>query len=253
MLEVVILGTGNVASHLFKAFSEKENIDVIQVYNHNKESLKSFSNLTNTTTNIQQLKKADFYFIAIKDDVIAEIAQQLNKYKGIILHTSGAVGINRLKHTANYGIFYPLQSFSRNTTIDFTEIPICIEANSAENLEKIKTLALTISKDVREVNSEQRKALHVAAVFINNFSNHLYAIGAEICNEHAVDFSILKPLISETASKIQTLSPYEAQTGPALRNDHKTIETHLAILSNKHKNLYREITQSIQDLHGKEL
>ena len=253
MLEVVILGTGNVASHLFKAFSEKENIDVIQVYNHNKESLKSFSNLTNTTTNIQQLKKADFYFIAIKDDVIPEIARQLSKYKGIILHTSGAVGIDMLKHTANYGVFYPLQSFSRNTTIDFTEIPICIEANSAENLEKIKTLALTISKDVREVNSEQRKALHVAAVFVNNFSNHLYAIGAEICDEHAIDFSILKPLISETASKIQTLSPYEAQTGPALRNDHKTIETHLAILSNKHKNLYREITQSIQDLHGKEL
>ena len=253
MLEVVILGTGNVASHLYKAFSEKENIDVIQVYNHNKESLKSFSTYTDTTTNIQELKAADFYLIAIKDDVITEIAQQLSKYKGIILHTSGAVGIDRLKYTANYGIFYPLQSFSRNTIIDFTEIPICIEANSTKNLERIKTLALTISKDVREINSEQRKALHVAAVFANNFSNHLYAIGAEICDENGIDFSILKPLITETASKIKTLPPREAQTGPALRNDLKTIETHLAILSNKHKNLYKVITQSIQDLHGKEL
>ena len=133
MLEVVILGTGNVASHLYKAFSEKENIDVIQVYNHNNESLKSFSTYTDTTTNIQELKAADFYLIAIKDDVITEIAQQLSKYKGIILHTSGAVGIDRLKYTANYGIFYPLQSFSRNTPRLFIELMLSNAKSSMNN------------------------------------------------------------------------------------------------------------------------
>ncbi|SKB31009.1 NADP oxidoreductase coenzyme F420-dependent [Salegentibacter holothuriorum] len=253
MVEVVILGTGNVAFHIFQTFSEAKNIRVIQVYNHKKVSLKSFSKLIDTTTNIHNLKPADFYLLALKDDVISEIAQQLNNHKGIILHTSGAIGLNALQSATNFGVFYPLQSFSKNNTVDFTEIPICIEANSTENLEKIKSLALEISTDVREIDSEQRKALHVAAVFVNNFSNHLYSIGAEICDDHGIDFSILKPLITETALKIKNLKPREAQTGPALRNDQKTIETHLALLPNKHKHIYNLITQSIQDLHGKKL
>lgn len=253
MIEVVILGAGNVAFHLFKAFSEAENIRVIQVYNHKQESLKDFMNFTDTTTNISELKPAHFYLLALKDDVIPEIAEQLGSYKGIILHTSGAVGLNALESATNFGVFYPLQTFSKNKAVDFAEIPVCIEANSTENLKKIRSLALGITKDVREIDSEQRKALHVAAVFVNNFSNHLYSIGAEICAENKIAFSILKPLIAETASKIESLKPQEAQTGPALRNDQKTIETHLRFLSNKHKDIYSLLTQSIQDLHGKKL
>ena len=253
MIEVVILGTGNVAFHLFKAFSEAENIRVIQVYNHQQESLKYFSNFTDTTTNINDLKPAHFYVLALKDDVIPEIAEQLRSYDGIILHTSGAVGLNALESATNFGVFYPLQTFSKNKAVDFAEIPVCIEANSAENLEKIRSLASGITKDVRKIDSEQRKALHLAAVFVNNFSNHLYSIGAEICSGNNIDFSILKPLIKETASKIESLKPQEAQTGPALRNDQKTIEKHLAFLSKKHKDIYSLLTQSIQDLHGKKL
>lgn len=253
MIEVVILGTGNIAFHLFNAFSDAENIRVIQVYNHRQESLKYFSNFTDTTTNINELKSADFYLLALKDDVIPEIAAQLRSYEGIVLHTSGAVGLNALDNTTNFGVFYPLQTFSKNKAVDFSKIPVCIEANTAENLEKIRSLASTTTKDVREIDSEQRKALHVAAVFVNNFSNHLYSIGAEICTENNIDFSILKPLIAETASKIESLNPQEAQTGPALRNDQKTIETHLAFLSKKHKDIYTLLTHSIQDLHGKKL
>ncbi|GGW88142.1 Rossmann-like and DUF2520 domain-containing protein [Salegentibacter mishustinae] len=253
MIEMVILGTGNIAFHLFNAFSESENIRVIQVYNHRQESLKYFSNFTDTTTNIKNLKPAHFYLLALKDDVIPEIAEKLKSYVGIILHTSGAVGLNALDSTTNFGVFYPLQTFSKNKAVDFSKIPVCIEANSAENLEKIRSLASRITIDVREIDSEQRKALHVAAVFVNNFSNHLYSIGAEICAENKIDFSILKPLIAETASKIESLNPLEAQTGPALRNDQKTIETHLAFLSKKHKDIYSLLTQSIQDLHGKKL
>jgi predicted short-subunit dehydrogenase-like oxidoreductase (DUF2520 family) len=253
MIKVVILGAGNVAFHLFRAFSKAENTRVIQVYNHREESLKHFSNLTDTTINIKNLKPADFYILSLKDDVISKISEQLKSYKGIILHTSGAVSLNALNIVNNFGVFYPLQTFSKNKTVEFAEIPVCIEANSAENLEKIKNLASEITKDVRVINSEQRKALHLAAVFVNNFSNHLYTIGAEICEKHRVDFSILKPLIKETASKIESLSPQDAQTGPALRNDQQTIEAHLALLSTNHKDIYSLITQSIQDFHGKKL
>ncbi|PRX50666.1 Rossmann-like and DUF2520 domain-containing protein [Salegentibacter salegens] len=253
MTEVVILGAGNVAFHLFRAFSEAENTRVIQVYNHREESLKDFKNLTDTTSNISDLKQADFYLLALKDDVISEITHNLKDKTGMVLHTSGAVNLNALDSVKNSGVFYPLQTFSKNKTVDFAEIPVCIEANSAENLKKIKKLAAEISKDVRAINSEQRKALHLAAVFVNNFSNHLYTIGAEICEKHQVDFSILKPLIRETASKIESLSPQDAQTGPALRNDQQTIEAHLALLSKNHKAIYNLLTQSIQDFHGKKL
>ncbi|MBZ9630338.1 DUF2520 domain-containing protein [Salegentibacter sp. LM13S] len=253
MKEVVILGAGNVAFHLFKAFSEAENTRVIQVYNHREESLKYFEEFTDTTINISDLKPADFYLLALKDDVISEIADNLNDLPGIVLHTSGAVSINALERLDNFGVFYPLQTFSKNKSVSFAKIPVCIEANSAKNLEKIKNLASEITEDVRVINSEQRKALHLAAVFVNNFSNHLYNIGAEICEKHKVDFSILKPLIKETASKIESLSPQNAQTGPALRNDQQTIEAHLALLSTNYKDIYSLLTQSIQDFHGKKL
>ncbi|PKD16148.1 hypothetical protein APR41_10160 [Salegentibacter salinarum] len=253
MTEVVILGAGNVAFHLFKAFSKAENTRVIQVYNHRKESLKYFEEHTDTTSNISDLKPAYFYLLALKDDVIYEISENLKDIPGIALHTSGAVSIKTLERLDNFGVFYPLQTFSKNKSVDFAEIPVCIEANSAKNLGKIKKLALEITKDVREIDSEQRKALHLAAVFVNNFSNHLYTIGAEICEKNQVDFSILKPLIKETASKIESLSPEAAQTGPAIRNDQKTIEAHLALLSKNHKDIYSLLTQSIQHFHGKKL
>ncbi|SFF62518.1 NADP oxidoreductase coenzyme F420-dependent [Salegentibacter agarivorans] len=253
MIEVVILGAGNVAFHLFRAFSEAENTRVIQVYNHLEENLNYFKDYTNTTNRISDLKSADFYLLALKDDVIADVAHNLKDLPGIVLHTSGAVSLNALENLSNFGVFYPLQTFSKNKLVDFGEIPVCIEANSAENLEKIKKLTLEITKDVREVNSEQRKALHLAAVFVNNFSNHLYTLGAEICEKNQVDFSILRPLIKETASKIESLAPKDAQTGPAIRNDQKTIEAHLRLLPKKNKDIYSILTQSIQDFHGKKL
>ena len=253
MIEVVILGAGNGAFHLFRAFSEAENTRVIQVYNHLEENLNYFKDYTNTTNRISDLKSADFYLLALKDDVIADVAHNLKDLPGIVLHTSGAVSLNALENLSNFGVFYPLQTFSKNKLVDFGEIPVCIEANSAENLEKIKKLALEITKDVREVNSEQRKALHLAAVFVNNFSNHLYTLGAEICEKNQVDFSILRPLIKETASKIESLAPKDAQTGPAIRNDQKTIEAHLRLLPKKNKDIYSILTQSIQDFHGKKL
>jgi predicted short-subunit dehydrogenase-like oxidoreductase (DUF2520 family) len=151
------------------------------------------------------------------------------------------------------GVFYPVQSFSKNKAVNFKTIPIGIEAENESDLKIIEKVAKSISNAVFTIDSEQRKALHVAAVFVNNFVNHLYQIGQEICLDNQIAFEILKPLIQETAEKINTISPREAQTGPAIRKDKNTIDTHLAFLSKENqKNIYKTLTQSIQE-YGKKL
>jgi predicted short-subunit dehydrogenase-like oxidoreductase (DUF2520 family) len=144
--------------------------------------------------------------------------------------------------------FYPLQTFSKNKEINFKEIPICLEAQNETDLQLLKQVAENISDVVLEINSVQRKSLHVSAVFVSNFVNHLYKIGNDICLENNVSFDVLKPLISETANKIMTLSPIDAQTGPAKRKDTTTINSHLSFLTNENqKDIYKILTKSIID------
>ena len=161
--------------------------------------------------------------------------------------------MNALAKFEDFGVFYPLQTFSKNKPVNFKEIPICLEANSKKNLNLLKEIASLVSEKIFEVNSEQRRALHVSAVFVNNFSNHLFALADDYCRENDLPFEILRPLIKETVSKIETLDPYSAQTGPALRNDQKTIAAHLELLDEDRKKIYNILTESIQKLHGKEL
>lgn len=253
MINLVILGAGNVATHLAKAFSNAENVKLKQVYNHRPESLLPFKSFVATTTDINQLEKADVYLIALKDDVISEVAGLLNDNASLVLHTSGSVPLEALNRFKNHGVFYPVQTFSKKKEVNFREIPVCLEANSPENLEVLKDLAEKISNKIYEIDSEQRKALHLAAVFVNNFTNHLYSLGAEICRKNKISFEILKPLIRETVDKLESLSPQEAQTGPALRNDKQTISRHLALLEPKRQELYKILTQSIQEFNGKKL
>ena len=164
------------------------------------------------------------------------------------MHTSGATSLDVLDAKNRKGVFYPLQTFSKNKEIDFSIVPLCLEAENTFDFRVLETVAKSISNAVFAINSDQRKALHVAAVFVNNFTNHLYHIGKEICGEHQVPFEILRPLIQETAEKINTLDPVDAQTGPAKRNDTNTIAAHLDYLTNENqKNIYKLITQSIQD------
>jgi predicted short-subunit dehydrogenase-like oxidoreductase (DUF2520 family) len=151
------------------------------------------------------------------------------------------------------GVFYPLQTFTKNKAINFKEIPICLESEMEIDFFIIKKLAQSISNSVQSISSEQRKALHVAAVFVCNFVNHLYKIGNDICKENQLSFEILKPLIVETAQKIIQLTPENAQTGPAKRNDTATINSHLNFLSDENqKEIYKLITKSIID-DGKKL
>lgn len=254
MIEIVLLGSGNVATHLFKAFSATDGILVKQVFNHSAQSLNYFQDKIATTTKISELSKADIYLMALKDDVIPEVASHLQDRTGLVVHTSGSVPLRALEGCKRQGIFYPLQTFSKEKKVNYSEIPFCLESNNAEDLRLLKTLAAKISGKAYEINSEQRKKLHLSAVFVCNFVNHLYAVGEQICQKSNIPFDILKPLIKETANKIQHASPAEVQTGPAIRNDQSTIQGHLQLLeSSENKKIYELLTSAIQTFHGKKL
>ncbi|OXG00433.1 putative short-subunit dehydrogenase-like oxidoreductase (DUF2520 family) [Flavobacterium araucananum] len=248
MIRITLIGSGNVAQHLIKAFAKSELVEIVQVYSRKKETLASLLDFDKIVNDFEELKEADLYIIAVSDKAIADVSRQLPFQNRIVVHTSGAASLDVLDSKNRKGVFYPLQTFSKNKDIDFSIIPMCLEAENTFDFRILETLAKNISNAVFAINSDQRKALHVSAVFVNNFTNHLYQIGQEICKEHQVPFEVLKPLIQETAEKINTLNPIDAQTGPAKRHDLATIESHLAYLTNENqKNIYKLITQSIQD------
>ncbi|WP_300439879.1 DUF2520 domain-containing protein [Christiangramia sp.] len=253
MKKVVIIGAGNVATHLYQSFKKAKQLDVIQVFNRNFEKLHFVKDEEQKVSVLEDLKEADLYIIAINDEAIEELAEKLYPKKGMIVHTSGSQAMQILSKFENHGVFYPLQTFSKNKQVDFSEIPVCLEANSEENLEFLKVIASAVSNRVFKVDSEQRKALHVSAVFVNNFSNHLFTLAADFCKKEDLPFDILRPLIKETVVKLESLDPYAAQTGPALRNDQKTISAHLEMLDGDRKKIYTILTESIQKFHGKKL
>lgn len=254
MISVTLIGAGNVATHLYKALKNAKNTTVVQWYSRDMSSLSSFKNDVEVTNNINSLKTADVYIIAVSDSAISTLSTQLPFSNRLVVHTSGSVSLHDLDKKHHRGVFYPLQTFTKDANLDFTKVPICIEVENKEHLQTLKNLAESLGCKHYRVNSDQRAALHLAAVFVNNFTNQLYRVAHEITESKSVDFNILKPLIQETASKIETLSPYMAQTGPAVRNDNKTIKKHLKSLDKGiHKEIYEVLTKSIKQTHGKKL
>jgi len=254
MIKVVILGAGNVAFHLTNVFLKNQNVELLQVYNRDIQKIEYLNNEVEIINNLSLLNKnADIYIIAIPDDSISEFSKQLKLPNKLVVHISGSVALNELKSTSNKGVFYMLQTFSKDKYVNLLKVPICIEASTEKDLALLNKLATSISKKNYILNSEQRKHLHIAAVFVNNFVNHLYYVGNEICKKNDIPFEILHPLIKETATKIETLSPFDAQTGPAKRNDQKTIEKQQGMLPKNQKEIYTLLTQSILNTYGKKL
>lgn len=253
MIKVVLIGSGNVAQHLILAFAKSTATTLIQAYSRQKETLTHLLDSSKITTDFSKLLEADLYIIAVSDNAIENVSSKLPFKNRLVVHTSGSVALNAMDGKNRKGVFYPLQTFSIDKPLDFSTIPICIESENSNDFQLLDKVAKSISDAVFAINTDQRKALHVAAVFVNNFVNHLYQLGNEICEEHQVPFEILKPLILETANKINTLSPENAQTGPAKRKDTQTINSHLDFLSNENQaTIYKILTQSIQD-NGKKL
>lgn len=253
MISITIIGSGNVAQHLIKAISKTTILEVTQVYVRNIDSVSHLLDSDKITNDISQLKNADLYIISVSDDAIQSVSNSLFFSNKLVAHTSGSVAMEELSDNNRKAVFYPLQTLSKKKEVDFTTVPLCIEAQNEVDLQLLTEVAQNLSDHVYNVDSEQRKSLHVAAVFVSNFVNHLYKIGSDICIEHKVPFEILKPLILETAKKVQIMEPYEAQTGPAKRNDTSTINKHLAILTDENqKDIYKILTKSIID-NGKKL
>ena len=248
MIQVSIIGSGNVAQHLIQAFSKTTEIELVQVFSRKKDPVSDLVSIDKITSNFSELKPVDLMIIAVSDGAITEVSRQLPLTNQLLAHTSGSVSMEAIDSKNRRSVFYPLQTFSKLKEVDFKTIPICLEAQNEKDFQMLETVAKSISNSVCKINSEQRKALHVAAVFVSNFVNHLYQIGNEICVKNDLSFTILKPLLLETANKIILLSPQEAQTGPAKRNDTQTINAHLTFLTdNNQKEIYKMLTKSIID------
>jgi predicted short-subunit dehydrogenase-like oxidoreductase (DUF2520 family) len=254
MLSIVLIGTGNVAQQLYAAMSNTKGVKIIQVIGRDKKKLTPFNNSLITATNFESISDADIYIIAVNDDSIKSVSQYFNDKSGLVVHTSGSMPLSVLPTSVRRGVFYPLQTISKDRNIDFSEVPICIEAEKSEDYALLRELASTISTQIQIMTSDQRKSVHLAAVFVNNFTNHLYHIGNEICNEAGVPFTILNQLVLETAKKATETPVLNAQTGPAVRNDKLTMKEHLALLNNKeYRNIYSVLSNSIQKTHEKKL
>jgi predicted short-subunit dehydrogenase-like oxidoreductase (DUF2520 family) len=248
---IILIGAGNVATQLGLALYDA-GYKIAQVYSPTKRSASALAKKlrSEAITDLKKLNKdADVYIIAIKDDAIESIAKQLKLKDQIVVHTSGSVSVNVLKKASkNYGVFYPLQTFTKDKKMNFREVPICIEGNNKKTSTTLQYFAKSISSNVQVIDSRQRQIIHLAAVFACNFSNHMYSIAEEILKKNKLSLDILKPLIAETAEKIKTNSPAKVQTGPAVRGDKKVMKGHLELLKGEKemKEIYKMISDNIK-------
>ncbi len=225
-------------------------MNIHEVYSPNHENANQFAtqfNCTLCTDLINIDKNTDIILLCIPDDLIAETSKKIGKANAIVTHTSGNTSIRSLINNDRYGVFYPLQTFSKQREIDMKSVPICLESSDEDVMKDLQFLASTISDSVHEINSRQRKYLHLSAVFVNNFTNHMYHIAEEFLEDRELDFDLLKPLIIETAAKATDIDPVNAQTGPARRGDSNTIKKHLDLLEGnpEYKQLYQLISEQI--------
>lgn len=253
---IVFVGAGNLATNLAKALYRK-GFRIIQVYSRTEESARTLAETVEATytTDLQQLAdNAQLYIISLKDTAFVELLPQITSRAtdALFVHTAGSIPMSLWEgYAKRYGVFYPMQTFSKQREVSFREIPFFIEAASTEDTEMLKTIAATLSGKVYEATSEQRKSLHLAAVFTCNFTNHMYALAADLLEKYDLPFDVMLPLIDETARKVHELSPRDAQTGPAMRYDENVIRKHLAMLDDDPalQDIYKLISKSIHEHH----
>lgn len=247
MTTITVLGSGNVAHHLILNILKHDSLSLQQIYARNEHHLTDIVSKDLITTDIRNLKSADIFIIAVSDNAISEISNAIEVPNQFVVHVSGNTPMQAIDSKHRPGVLYMLQTFSKDKDVDFSKIPFCLEAREKSDLKLLEDISLKFSERIYFIDSNQRQAIHLAAVFVNNFSNHMYALGEEVCKEHDVPFEILKPLILETAQKIESLDPIKAQTGPAIRKDSQTISRHLEIIKDTNKkDIYTLITKSIQ-------
>ena len=254
MAKGTLIGSGKTATALGKALMLAGH-EIVQVWSRNEAHANELAGKLNATatTNLSTISDAaDIYIIAVKDDAIAEVANKLKIGNKIVAHTSGIKSKDLLTGVSeNYGIFYPFVSMTKESVVDFKKVLFMIEGSNEETITALSSLAHSISDNVKMVEESQRQSLHLAAVFAHNFTNHMYAISEKILGDKGLKFDDLRPLIAAHIANVQYLSPSTLQTGPAIRHDSTTIDTHLHLLDTnpEFKQLYLTMTEAIQSWH----
>lgn len=252
-MDIVIIGSGNVATHISMALKEAGN-RIVQVYSRTRGNAELLARRVGAepTDDIRGIYcAADLYIFSVKDDALPEIVTHMPPTTGIWAHTAGSIPISVLSPHKKTGVIYPLQTFSREREVSFQDIPLFIEGDCAETSTLLKSLAESISGNVHTLSGDKRRYLHLAAVFACNFTNHMYTLASEILGEEDIPFHLLIPLITETASKVTVMDPHIAQTGPAIRFDEKVMQKHLGLLNDSLKReIYSLLSKSIHKVSG---
>lgn len=255
MMKVTLIGAGNLATQLGKSL-KKTGVTISQVYSRTEESARTLGELLEAEwlTDIKALRdEADVYIFSVKDSALSELITEVCKGRGdkLFLHTAGSMPMSCFEGKAlHYGVFYPMQTFSKAKDVCFENIPVFIEGDSAETEEVIRSLANKLSQRVIMLSSADRKYLHLAAVWTCNFTNYCYTVASDILSEHGIPFDVMLPLINETTEKIQNISPKEAQTGPAVRGDKNVMSQQLELMSDRTdlQELYKMLSKGINPL-----
>lgn len=276
-MKIVLIGAGNLATHLGKALHAAGH-DMVQVFSRTMQSAETLASLLDAEplTDIAQVRDdADVYIFSVKDSALLQLVAQLCRHEAdglgedgavnalrkakkgeherVFLHTAGSMPLSVFKGMAqHYGVLYPMQTFSKQREVDFSIIPCFVEANDEFAQKQIEGMAREISGRVYQLSSEDRKYLHLSAVFACNFANHCYAISQELLEEHGIPFDVMLPLINETAAKVHEMKPKDAQTGPAVRYDENVIDKQSKLLENHphFKKVYDSMSKSIHGLNA---
>lgn len=243
------------ATHLAAALDAAPGCDVIQVFSpvqaHASALASALRQSSYTNCPAEIVDDADFYIVAVKDDVISSLGSALPHLHGIVAHTSGSVPMDALAGMSDrYGVFYPLQTFSRTAKLDISKVPFFIEGSDTATTEALMSLARLISHSVTEADSSRRAILHIAAVFACNFTNYMWDIASGILDAHGMRFSVFAPLLKQTLDKALSMHPYDAQTGPAMRADVAVMQKHEALLPDDQKLIYNLISAAIMRRHN---
>lgn len=250
-MQIVIIGSGNVAYHLAKAFTQK-NIPLTQLFGRNEEDLNKISQELSIPFSTNTLKDADLYIICVSDSSVENVSQLITKKDCLVVHTSGSLPKEILVGEYRKSSFYPLQTFSKSKELDYSKIPFFIETENTEDQKLLTELASQISENVMESSHEKRKYIHLTAVFACNFVNHLFSRAKEISDAQKIPFDYFLPLIEETVKKIHEIEPKSAQTGPAVRNDKRVLELHEQLLADESLEIYKTMNHSIKKMYDLE-
>ncbi|MBO4849326.1 MAG: DUF2520 domain-containing protein [Prevotella sp.] len=252
-MKIVVIGSGNLGTQLSLALKDAGK-EIVQIHSRTEEHAKRLADMIGCdyTSIVDDIRKdAEIYIMSVKDDAISDLAASVchERQNGLFLHTAGSVAMDVFKgHAKRYGVLYPMQTFSKTRRVDFREIPCFIEASSTQALEEIRSLAECISEHVVECDSEKRKKMHLAAVLANNLTNHCYRLAERVVEAEQIDFNLFLPLIEETARKVKSMSPKDAQTGPMVRYDRNVMDMQMAMLDNpRTREIYRLMAESIHE------